>query len=98
YLNLDDIAAKLAQPRQRIMTALDFLAERGDLELKTAGARQCHRVLKRPDDERELARALLERFREREERDITRTHAMFDFPQSPGCLNRRVRGYLAAPR
>ena len=98
YLDLDETAAKLGEPRQRIMTALDFLAERGDLELRTEGARQCYRVLKRPDDERELAKSLLERFREREQRDIARTHAMFAFTQAPGCLNRRLGDYFGEPR
>jgi ATP-dependent DNA helicase RecQ len=98
YLDIDATAAKLNQPRLRIITALDFLADRGDLKMKTEGARQCYRVLKRPDDGRALVQTLIERFRERERRDVARTRSMFEFATSTGCLNRRLGGYFGEPR
>jgi ATP-dependent DNA helicase RecQ len=98
YLDIDATAAKLNQPRQRIMTALDFLADRGDLKIKTGGVRQCYRVLKRPDDEPAQVQSLIERFRERERRDVARTRSMFEFATSAGCLNRRLGDYFGEPR
>jgi ATP-dependent DNA helicase RecQ len=97
-LDVDAAAAKLNQPRQRIMTALDYLAERGDLTLKTAGARQCYRVLKRPQDRAALVELLLKGFRDRERRDVERTRMMFEFSQSPGCLHRRLGDYFGEAR
>lgn len=98
HLDVDDAASKLNQPRQRIMTALDYLAERGDLTLKTAGARQCFRVLKRPEDRAALVESLLKGFRDRERRDVERTRMMFEFSQGPGCLHRRLGDYFGETR
>ena len=49
-LKLDDAMGATGAPRERIVAALNFLEEQGDLKLQVAGARQGYRLKHQPDD------------------------------------------------
>ena len=69
---MDEASRTLGQPRDRLVRALDYLAEQGHLELKVAGVRHRFKLLDRPDDLAALAGTLHERSLQREQREIAR--------------------------
>ncbi len=73
-LDIDEVMAKLAAPRQRVVAALNYLEEQGDLELKVSGVRRGFKMLCRPgaDEADALTARLQDNFRIREEQDIKR--------------------------
>src|SRR5439155_8561154 len=67
WLTLDvaATAAAVGQKRERIVAALNYLEEKGDLTLQVAGARQGYRLAQRPRDVNALAAKLHARFADR---------------------------------
>ena len=57
-LDVPAIGRDLGEPRERIVTALNYLEERGDLVLQAAGVRHGYRLLSMPQDPGELATML----------------------------------------
>src|SRR4029077_548983 len=49
-LDADEVGRKLNQPRERIVAALDYLEEHGDLLVEATGVRQGYRRLQAPAD------------------------------------------------
>jgi ATP-dependent DNA helicase RecQ len=81
--------------RQRIVAALNFLEEQGDLKLEVAGARQGFRLLKPEADVRELARSMQQRFADRESRDTARLDTVLDFiAQAESCRTAKLLDYF----
>jgi ATP-dependent DNA helicase RecQ len=96
-LDVPAAAAVTAEPRERIVTALNFLEEKGDLILKIAGARQGFRRLRSLVDGKTLAGKLHARFVEREERDVARVSALLKMAEYPGCWSRYLASYFGDP-
>src|SRR6185437_1447848 len=71
-LHLDEISRSLGEPRQRLVAAVNFLEERGAIKLQVAGVRQGYRVLRRDYDPTVLAQTMVDRFANRERRDVER--------------------------
>jgi ATP-dependent DNA helicase RecQ len=88
---LADAVAALDGDRERVVKALNYLEEKGDLELQVAGVRQGYRVLRVPDDPAALWRELQRRFAAREQSDIARVGNVAKLLGGEGCL---VRGLL----
>ncbi len=80
----------LGEPRARIVAALGYLEERGDLVVQATGARMGYRPLRRDVDLAALRASLAARFRDREARDVARVRQMLDFAVEPGCLTARL--------
>ncbi|MBI2421242.1 MAG: RecQ family ATP-dependent DNA helicase [Candidatus Hydrogenedentes bacterium] len=96
WLTLDTAVAAeaMGEERQRIVVALTYLEEKGDLILETAGVRQGYRFLKRPEDPQALVALLNTRFQRREHNDIARTDTVLKFALHPGCLTRYLLAYF----
>ena len=102
----DMAAAELAEPRDRIVKALGWLADSGGIELKPSGSRQRYRLtggLKhdgpdKPDagdpDLDALTRSMQELFAVREARDLERLQSVLDFAADRGCLTHRLLRYF----
>jgi len=98
----------LAQPRARVIAALDYLDQKGDLILQAAGVRHGFRLLKKPDDGRPgegpanarqlLVETLIGRFGEREVQDIARIQSVVDLVESPNCLTQTLLRYFGEER
>jgi len=84
-LDVDRAAADLRQPRHRIIAALDYLGERGMMEVKAAGVRHRYRTLKRPDDPDALAKKLHERTLRREDNELARLRQVVELVEHDGC-------------
>ncbi|MBI4621794.1 MAG: ATP-dependent DNA helicase RecQ [Verrucomicrobia bacterium] len=91
---LAEVVTALGGERERVVTALTYLEEKGDLELQIAGVRQGYRVVRVPDDLGGVWRELRRRFAARESSDIARVAAVAGLAGGKGCLVRRLLGYF----
>jgi ATP-dependent DNA helicase RecQ len=93
-LDVQAAAEALGEPRGRIVAALGYLEERGDLTVQANGPRLGYRLL-RPDlDRAGLLERLVGRFLDREARDVARVRSMLDFASETGCLTARLTRYF----
>lgn len=95
-LSPDDAAAALGEPRERILKALTWLQEAGEIELRPSGARQKYRLCADASrrDPAEIARRMVAVFEQRETRDVERLRQVLAFAAHPGCLSRWLLGYF----
>jgi ATP-dependent DNA helicase RecQ len=89
-LDVDRAAAATGSPRERVLTALDYLAGQGHLELKVADVRHSFRRLRVPDDPDGVARALHRRAVEREGREVARLGQVLGWVGHDGCQVARL--------
>ncbi|MCL4218777.1 MAG: RecQ family zinc-binding domain-containing protein, partial [Candidatus Hydrogenedentes bacterium] len=97
-LDVDEISQMIDEPRTRIVAALSYLEEVGDLILQAAGVRQGYRVRELPADQEGLCATLIERFQKREANDIARIQAVIEFAEHDGCITRHLLGYFGEER
>ncbi|HOY23511.1 MAG TPA: ATP-dependent DNA helicase RecQ [Cellvibrio sp.] len=101
WLTLDmiGISEKLQEPKKRITKALDYLAEKGAIELTVASLRQTYRnmdAVQNAQDLQSLLETLNRLFAEREARDITRIHSILAYANNPKCLSQQLIEYFGA--
>lgn len=83
---VDEVALATGEDRNRIVTALVYLEEAGDVILKKAGVRQGYRLLRDDVKPREIAERLDERFRKRELADRERLREVVALAETSQCL------------
>ena len=95
-LDLDTSAAAIGESRDRIVKALRYLEESGDIELKPAGLRHRFRLLPEAKNRtpHEVASRLFEIFTNREARDLERLDGIVAFATDRGCLTARLLAYF----
>ena len=93
-LEVEEAAQAIGEPRERILTALEYLEGKGDIDLKASGTRQRFRVERRPKSLDGLARELEVRFAQREGRELERIRQMLVLAGDPECLTRRLLDYF----
>ncbi|MEE8586118.1 MAG: RecQ family ATP-dependent DNA helicase [Acidobacteriota bacterium] len=81
-----EASQELKCPRNRVVRALDYLSEKGWIELQASGLRHPHSWLRRPKDRRELAGQLHRRSLQHEERELARLEQVFALLCGSGCL------------
>lgn len=96
-----EVARETGEDPLKIVTALTWLAEAGDVVLKKSGIRQGYRIKKDPGDLRELAERLDAQFRRREAADLARLAEVVELAGQKRCLTGFVTAHfgekLAAP-
>ncbi len=85
-LDLEETADALDSPRERIVRALDYLAEKLWIELEAAGVCNRFALLEKPGDLDALAADLYKRTERREERELSRITQVLGLFQHEGCL------------
>ncbi len=100
WLSIDvvEAAKKLAESRERIVSALDYLDQTGDIVLQTAGLRYGYKMVRRPHDLQPVLQHLNERFARREEQDITRLRKVVALAECGGCYTRYLLEYFGEQR
>ncbi|MFM8250091.1 MAG: ATP-dependent DNA helicase RecQ [Planctomycetota bacterium] len=83
-------AAAIGSTRDRIIRALDYLAEQGWIELQTMGVRNRYERLRSPADLSQLAATLFEKVTQREQSEITRLHQVVELIEHDGCQVARL--------
>ena len=89
-IDLNATMNRLNTTRSRIIKALTYLEEQGDLTLKVAGLRQGYRIKNRPADVPALKRSLIQRFEIRERNDVDRVQQVVQLVEHPGCIVRHL--------
>jgi ATP-dependent DNA helicase RecQ len=85
HVNLDEVCRNIGEPRDRVVRALDYLAEQKWLELKTAGVRQKYHMRNRPFDQAALVKTLYTRVLQREAREIERLRQVAQWVGQDSC-------------
>jgi ATP-dependent DNA helicase RecQ len=97
-LDAAEVARAIGEPRERIVAALGYLEEVGDLILEASGVRFGYRLVELPSDMDGLCEKLSARFLMREEKDIARIRSVVAFAEEEGCLTRRLLSYFGETR
>lgn len=92
----DAAAEKLGESRERILKALSYLEDAGDIEIKPSGLRHKFRLLAgaKERNPREIATWLHGLFTSREKQDLARLDGIVAFASAPGCSVRRLLAYF----
>jgi ATP-dependent DNA helicase RecQ len=85
HIDLEAAARGLNATRDRLVRALDYMAEQKLLEVRAAGLRYPYRWVRRPTDPEALAQSLHERTVERESREIARLDQVLALAAHDGC-------------
>jgi ATP-dependent DNA helicase RecQ len=95
-LNPDEAASELEEPRDRVLKALTWLQESGDIELKPSGSRQKYRLTEDAHrrDPKEITQKMQQLFAERERRDVERLGEVLNLARHRGCLTRWLLNYF----
>ena len=97
-LNVEQVSRSTGETRDRIVKALGYLEETGDLVLQASGVRQGYRALQTSCDRHALGQTLGARFAQREEHDISRLRRMCEWAEHDGCLTRYLLDYFGETR
>jgi ATP-dependent DNA helicase RecQ len=89
-VDLKATITRLGTTRSRIIKALTYLEEQGDLTLKVTGLRQGYRIKAPPIDISALKQKLIRRFETRERNDIDRVRQVVELAEYPGCIVRHL--------
>ena len=85
HIDLDGAAEAINCPRDRIVRALDYLAEQGLLEVRAEGVRNRFSVLRLPDDFDQLTDMLFQNALELEKREVERIGQVIKLGSYDGC-------------
>jgi ATP-dependent DNA helicase RecQ len=96
-LDADEASRTLGQPRDRVVRALDYLAEQGHMELKVAGVRHRFKLLDKPSSLAALAKSLHEKAMQREDREIDRLGQVGQLVEHDGCQVSALGGHFGDP-
>lgn len=95
-IDVEAVAEATVESREKILKALGYLEESGDIEMKPSGLRHRFRLQagakERPP--RELATWLYGIFTKRELQDIARLDRIVGFAEHPGCSTRELLEYF----
>jgi ATP-dependent DNA helicase RecQ len=97
-LEIGQTAVTLGSSRERIISALDWLAEQGLLEVKAAGIRHRYRVMQRPDSIASLGKQLHRRLLEREQAELQRLQQVLDLVSRDGCQTNALAAHFGEQR
>jgi ATP-dependent DNA helicase RecQ len=93
-LDMDAAAETVGSSRDRIVKALDYLAEQELLEVEMSRVLFPYRWLRAPDDPVALARQLHRRLVDHERREIHRLQSVVELLESHTCLAARLAAYF----
>lgn len=98
HIDLQETSQSLGEPRERIVRALDYLAEQNLLELKPSGLVHRFRRLEEPSDRDALVESLFVRMQDRERRDIERLGEVLSLVTEGGCQVNRLNAHFGEER
>jgi ATP-dependent DNA helicase RecQ len=87
-------AAAMGEPRGRLVAALNYFEDQGDITLKVAGLQHAYCFVKRPANPQSLVKRIYERFQESEARDIKRIQQVVRLASVTTCTVRGILNYF----
>jgi ATP-dependent DNA helicase RecQ len=94
--NLDEAADRLQEPRDRLLKALTWLQEAGEIELKPSGLRHRYRLNATNGDASSdtLTERMVTMFAKREDKDVERLNRVMALAQEPSCITHHLLSYF----
>jgi ATP-dependent DNA helicase RecQ len=89
-IDINATTSRLGTTRSRVIKALNYLEERGDLALKVAGLRQGYRIKTPPTDVTALKQTMIQRFETRARNDVDRVRQVLQLAEESGCIVRTL--------
>ncbi|MES2879532.1 MAG: RecQ family zinc-binding domain-containing protein, partial [Pseudomonadota bacterium] len=93
-LDFEKLSRTYPAARSEVVTTLDYMAERGWIELESKQLTQVYNVLVPDFDRSPLSEDLTADFQAKEVSEIARLHAMLAFFASDQCLSQRLAAYF----
>lgn len=81
--------------RKRVIAALDYFHEQGWIELESKLMTEVYQVLNKVESTHVLSQEQHQLFKNKEESEIKRIHAMLDFFETKTCLSHSLANYFA---
>lgn len=97
-IDAQDAAARILEPRNRIVAAIDYLESIGDLHVQPSGVRHTFRRLSADVDRNELLPRMTQRFMDRERLDVERIDDALKLATCSNCLTAYVLKYFGETR
>ena len=96
WLTLDPeaVGRAIGETSERITKALGYLEGEGEITLQASGFRQGYRIASVAPDVDRLRDVLVDRFHQRESREVARIGRMLEFARADGCITRRLLAYF----
>ena len=93
-IDISATAIALNEPRERLVAAMNYFEDKGDLKLKVAGIRRAYRFIQRPLSAEKPAQIIYDRFQKSEQRDILRIAQVVELATTKSCTVRKVLDYF----
>ncbi|NQD91059.1 RecQ family ATP-dependent DNA helicase [Pseudomonas sp. CrR25] len=93
-VDFDALLRQHGAERGRVVKALDYFQEQGWIELESKQMTEVYALLDPAFDAQTLSNELYDYFRQQEDAEIARIHAMLALFQSPQCLSQRLASYF----
>lgn len=81
--------------RKRVIAALDYFNEQGWIELESKQITEVYQVLNKVESTHVLSQEQHQLFKNKEQSEINRIHAMLDFFETKSCLSHALAHYFA---
>ncbi|MDD9180065.1 MULTISPECIES: RecQ family ATP-dependent DNA helicase [Aliivibrio] len=81
--------------RKRVVAALDYFHEQGWIELESKQVTEVYQILNKVESTHVLAQEQHQLFKNKEQNEINRIHAMLDFFETKTCLSHELARYFA---
>ncbi len=94
HIDLDEAAESINCPRDRIVRALDYLAEQGLLEVRAEGVRNRFSILRQPDNLDRLTDVLFQNALELERREVERISQVIKLGSHDGCQGAHLAAHF----
>lgn len=96
-LNMTVATERLGSDRQRIVRALDYLVERGWIELRASGLEHGYRWLRRVEEPKRLGDELFATLRDRERSELGRLDQVFALVRGESCQAATLSEHFGEP-
>ena len=93
HIDPTETAKILNEPRERIVSAITYLEEQGDLLIQATGLRHGYQRIGNPNVAQHAAE-LSQTFAQREDQDIVRLNRVVEFAEHQGCLTQHLLTYF----
>ncbi|MBW8184651.1 RecQ family ATP-dependent DNA helicase [Shewanella nanhaiensis] len=94
-VNFDSLNQSYASDRQRVLKAINYLDEKGMIELQSKQMTQVYQVVNSEFDDKELTARLSKRFLNKEASEVARINHLVELFTSPNCLSRQLAHYFS---
>lgn len=94
-VNFDKLNTTYASDRQRVLKAINYLDEKGMIELQSKQVTQVYQILDTQFDREQLQISLFERFNDKETSEVKRINQLIGLFTSDRCLSRQLAHYFA---